>query len=334
MTAPFDVAIAGAGPAGSAAAIALARKGARVAVNVGRGFSPPPGGRAEARPTFAFGESLVPSARTLLTELGVWDRFLADAHAPCYGNLSAWGTSELAEQDFIRSPYGHGWHLDRASFDAMLRDAARDAGAVVLDELPPARWTIDATGRASAVARARGVHRVPHDKLVAFFAVFTSDRGSDHDSRTLVESVPDGWFHTARLPDSSRVVTFFTDGARASWQPALRGTTHVARILGEHGYTQASPIRSADARSARLERFHGDGWLAAGDAALSFDPLSSQGILAALYSGVKAANAVLSGDLDGYSAALTSLWDAFLTNQKAYYAMESRWRTPFWESRL
>ncbi|HEY0372671.1 MAG TPA: tryptophan 7-halogenase [Thermoanaerobaculia bacterium] len=315
----YDVAIAGAGPAGSAAAIALARGGARVALH-DRGVSR------------AIGESLVPSASTLLAELGVLDRFLADAHAPCYGNLSAWGTSELAEQDFIRSPYGHGWHLDRARFDAMLRDAARDAGATLVDVLPDARMTIDATGRASAIARARGVRRVTHDQLIAFFAVFTTERQTDHDSRTLVESAPEGWFHTARLPNATRVVTFFTDEGPP--RLPIESTVHVAAILADHGYTQAGPIRSADARSARLEHFHGDDWLAVGDAALSFDPLSSQGILAALYSGVKAANAVLSGELDAYSAALTSLWDAFVTNQKAYYAMETRWRTPFWACRL
>ena len=323
----YDVAIAGAGPAGSAAAIALARGGARVAVHVGR---------ASARPV---GESLVPSARTLLTELGVWDRFLADSHAPCYGNLSAWGSSELAEQDFIRSPYGHGWHLDRARCDGLLREVAREAGAELVSGLPSARWTIDCTGRASAVARARGVKRTNHDRLVAFFAIFASDRDSDEDSRTLVESVADGWFHTARLPDGSRVVTFFTDGdlecaGKAASFKAEALPPHSKKLLADHGYTQTGPVRSADARSARIERFHGDDWLAAGDAALSFDPLSSQGILAALYSGVKAANAVLSGGLDAYDAALTALWDAFVTNQKAYYAVETRWRTPFWERRL
>jgi flavin-dependent dehydrogenase len=40
-----------------------------------------------------------------------------------------------------------------------------------------------------------------------------------------------------------------------------------------------------EAGGARLEPLHGNGWLACGDAALSFDPLSSQGLLTALYSG-------------------------------------------------
>ena len=345
----YDVAIAGAGPAGSATAIALARGGARVAV-----WDPRPS-------RVVVGESLVPSARTLLAELGVWERFLADGHAPCYGNLSAWGSSELAEQDFIRSPYGHGWHLDRGRFDGTLREAAREAGAAFVEELPSARWAVDATGRASAVARGRGVKRIVCDRLVAFFATCRSESGTDEESRTLVESAAEGWWHTARLPEGTRVVTWFTDGdlgapassrpvrrlpggpgetrrqdaaGPAGWKPALRLTTHVSRALSEHGYVQCGDVRSADARSARLERFHGEDWIAVGDAALSFDPISSQGILSALYSGVKAANAILSGGLEAYDSAMTSLWDAFSVNQKAVYAVETRWRTPFWQRRL
>lgn len=312
----FDAAVAGSGPAGAAAALMLARRGARVAL-----FDPRPSHKV-------VGESLVPSVKILLTELGVWDRFVADEHAPCYGNLSAWGSDELAEVDFIRSPFGHGWHLDRASFDAMLRDAAYGAGAVRVDALPDARWTIDATGRAHAIARARGAKRVHEDALVAYYATFRSDRGTDEDSRTLVEAVSDGWFHTALLPDGKRVVTYFTEDRKAFEQ--LDATKHIRRILEEHHYEQASVIHATDARSSRLQQFHGSDWLAAGDAALSFDPLSSQGIVAALYSGVKAANAVHSGDLSAYDAAMTTLWDAFLINRKAWYSVETRWRTPFW----
>ena len=45
------------------------------------------------------------------------------------------------------------------------------------------------------------------------------------------------------------------------------------------------------AHSARLQPLAGPAWFAAGDAACSFDPLSSQGLLNALYSGLAAAEA-------------------------------------------
>jgi hypothetical protein len=78
-------------------------------------------------------------------------------------------------------------------------------------------------------------------------------------------------------------------------------STHISRKLETHGYAIVAKPQPTDARSSRLERFHGEGWLAAGDAAIAFDPLSSQGILSALYSGLKSGQAVvgcLGGDCE------------------------------------
>jgi flavin-dependent dehydrogenase len=326
----LDALIIGGGPAGASAARVLALGGLRVLLAYA--------GDSDA---FRAGESLVPGARTLLRELGVEERFDRDAHLPCYGNLSAWGSDELASTDFIRSPYGHGWHLDRTRFDAMLRDAAREAGAAVevrrfttLDDVP-ARWIFDCGGRAHPVARRHGVTRRYDDHLIAIFARY--DGGSDEDSTTLVESVPEGWFHTALLPNGDRVVTFFTD-TRMPWLTAARTspgfdtlarkTTHVSKKLT---VLREEP-RTADARSSRLVRFHGEGWIAAGDAAMSFDPLSSQGIVAALHAGTRAAQAILNDTLAEYEATLDAIYTRYLTNRDTYYAAEQRWPdSPFWK---
>jgi flavin-dependent dehydrogenase len=89
-----------------------------------------------------------------------------------------------------------------------------------------------------------------------------------------------------------------------------------------------------------LERFHGEGWLAAGDAAIALDPLSSQGILSALYSGLKAAKAVigvLAGDRDAllqYDVSILKLYTQFLRDRRLYYGVERRWpERLFWKTR-
>ena len=117
----YTVTIIGGGPAGSVATRALAQAGIGVLL-------------VDARPSTGFrvGESPVPAARTILAEQGLWETFLTGGHLPCYGNMSAWGSSELVEMDFIRSPYGHGWHLDRTHFDMMLQHMAAEAGATTL----------------------------------------------------------------------------------------------------------------------------------------------------------------------------------------------------------
>jgi flavin-dependent dehydrogenase len=82
------------------------------------------------------------------------------------------------------------------------------------------------------------------------------------------------------------------------------------------------------------------GLLAAGDASMCFDPLSSQGLFHALYTGLSAGHAALAL-LDGderagaaYSASLDPVWDAYVRHRAQYYAMERRWLgAPFWRRR-
>jgi flavin-dependent dehydrogenase len=212
-------------------------------------------------------------------------------------------------------------------------------------------WLIDCSGRSRRVATGLGVEGCYEDRLLAFYARFQPAAGApvDEDSRTLVESVPQGWLHTALLPSGERVVTLFTD-ARMPWIARARvregfldlvaGAAHISARLKAHGYTIAGPPRATDARSSRLEYFHGQGWLAAGDAATSFDPLSSQGILSALYSGLKAGQALLrhlDGDpaaLPHYGSLIADVYESFRHNRLRYYGYERRWpESPFWKAR-
>ena len=102
----------------------------------------------------------------------------------------------------------------------------------------------------------------------------------------------------------------------------------------------AAVPRGVQACGARLHRFAGPGWLAAGDAALSFDPLSSQGVFTALYTGMRSAQAVsaaLAGApdaLDGYSARLESIRAGYLRQHAQFYRLERSFADrPFWRRR-
>ncbi|AKT42099.1 NAD(P)/FAD-dependent oxidoreductase [Chondromyces crocatus] len=217
---------------------------------------------------------------------------------------------------------------------------------------------IDATGRSSAVARRLGASRSQEDALVAFFVRFRS-RGeamwgastlADRDGRTLIEAERAGWWYSARVPSGERVVAFLTDPDLADRKVLLseegfgarvRETRAVQEVLARHGYVMGGRPRGIDAGSARLDRFGGEGWLAVGDAALSFDPLSSQGMMNALYTGLRAGEALLawrSGDGGGvarYLARLEAIHAAYRENLALFYGQERRWvGGAFWQRRV
>lgn len=359
----FHAVVAGGGPAGAAAALALARGGRRVLL-------------VDDRPPTAFriGEALAPAARPLLRDLGVLDRVQADGHLARHGNLASWGSPDLHASDFIFDPNGSGLGLDRARFDASLRDGAQEAGAEMRSnariasaergvaggwrvllrasggtETVACDWLVDATGRSAAIARHHGAERVHADGLVAFYARFNAGREGDRDARTMVESAPGGWWYTALLPNGDRLVAWLTDTdladraallCEAGFCSILSESRHVSAALRAYGYTIAGRPRGADAGSARLDRFVGDGWIAAGDSALSFDPLSSQGILTALYTGMRAGQALhaqLAGDaaaLHAYADRLEAIHRAYEENRSVFYGLEARWADlPFWRRR-
>lgn len=362
----FEVGIIGGGPAGSAAAITLARAGRSVLLI-----------EKTDRETFKVGESLPPAITPLLRELGVLERFNSDQHLISNGNESSWGGASLESTNFIWDPNGQGWHVDRPRFDAMLRDAARDAGAKVVEATRVAEcercdagawrllldgisgssqarasWLIDCTGRRSWLARREGVKRRAYDNLMAFVAVFhASDAGDnvDCDSLTLVESVEDGWWYTARVPNGRRVVVYLTDAGTRSANTARRSegylalldeTIHIRSRLQSYSYAMSGAPMITSSNSSRLERVAGAGWLAAGDAATSFDPLSSQGILTAAYSGLKAGRALhshLSGDFEAlraYELRIGAVYDGYLDNRVECYRFEGRWpQSEFWRKR-
>lgn len=363
------IVVAGGGPAGAAAAIALARAGRDVLLVAG---SDDVG--------FKVGEGLPPNARSLLRELGVLDRVLADGHRPSPGTCAFWGDAMPHANDFLFQLHGHGLQLDRSRFDAMLREAAMQAGAEIRHDtfakiitagdvtrphriaLRPANarastqaeaidadWLIDASGRAASLARALGARKVAHDGQIAFHQRLRSERDDDHDGRTWVEAVEDGWWYSVLLPSRERLVAFLTDADLCDhrrlldgdglWR-ALADAPALHALCATHGYAPASRALGADASGCHLDRAAGEHWLAVGDAALAFDPLSSKGIANALYTGLRAADALLRhehGDvdaIDGYARHAIDIHRVYREQLRAFHAMEARWpEAAYWSRR-
>jgi flavin-dependent dehydrogenase len=102
----------------------------------------------------------------------------------------------------------------------------------------------------------------------------------------------------------------------------------------------AAQVRAAGAQTERIERVAGTGSTAAGDAATSFDPLSSHRLTHALETGRLAglaACAALAGEdepLAAYGRHLSRHADESEVLRNSYYETEARWpESPFWARR-
>jgi flavin-dependent dehydrogenase len=357
-----DIATLGGGPAGTAAALTLrAYSGLRVAVVERSDYE-----------RERVGETVSPGLQPLLAYLGVWESFQRDGHLPAYGSGAAWGSSRLQDRDFLFTGQGDGWLLDRRRFDSRLADEVREKGGELFlrTEVPAceadsqsgwrlelagtdgrrgtlqARFLIDATGKRGGIARRLGAHQKVFDRLVGVTGFVELPPG-DRQLATLVESAPDGWWYSAPLPDGRAVVSFLSDSDvvrrlrlrdPAVWQEAIAATKHVRERVA--GGRLASPLRVVPAHSRHLDPAGGPGWVAAGDAVASFDPLSSMGIGHAVSSGIHAARVAFDhlggkGDLlRQYAGAVARNAGQYLALRRRFYLLEQRWPDrPFWSRR-
>jgi flavin-dependent dehydrogenase len=314
---PSHIVIAGAGPAGTTIATLLALRGKHVTLV-------DPGARRTDRL-----EIIAPAGLHVIQALNLTPLLDDPAIArPCLGIRRRWGTRATEIDDFLRRPGGRGFVIERARFDDALHARAAQAGAnfvsgrvvAVRQEagtvttttktgssqvIISAGVTVDATGRASAVARRVGAQRLRGEPRIA------ECRWVDWRHGHCDEPV---WLNVQGFEDSWRYQLLGPGGRQESWAvyPPLK------RVNG-------SPYRRVDASSACLSRPAKEGLIAVGDAVTSFDPIASQGLANALSTALVAAGALLSrrgldeGACAVYSEAVLATFRHSEANRLAVY---------------
>lgn len=331
-----DVLVVGGGPAAYSFAVTAARQDRSVTVMDERR-------RSKAWP----GESLPAGGGELFESIFGPD--IMNGHAQSFGTAAAWGSAELIDHPFMAHWSGRGWHLDREHLDATMCERAQAAGVRVIDEKVTSidrvrgswcvngRWTsdwlVDASGRAGSVVARLGVGRVRIDDQLALVGV-VADRGGERV--TTVESTARGWWYSTPLPSGQRVVALVTDAdlvvpERSSyWSESLATTMHMHALVEsvDDVFMGAYP-----AGTQYRERLYGDGWAAIGDAAVSFDPLSSQGLITAVVMAAHAAR-IMGDDLQAWESDYRAVLHEHETLRAEIYASECRWpEYPFWARR-
>lgn len=374
----YDVLIVGGGPAACALALALRhhRPAYRILVIEKTAFRDWP---------LRIGENLPPATAVVLRQLALWKDFIRLPFLSSRGTQCSWGSSDLSSHDYLFQALGSGWQIDRKLFDQwLIRRAMREsveylapyrlqkieepfsahgdrAWRVSIAKRPDehraeihARFLVDATGRAASLAKMLGAQRQAHDRLMAFYGYCTP--APVYDGAARVEASPQGWWYSGPLPDGKLVVAFMTDRDQAhalrlnqasAWIKHLQSSIWTkARVAS---FAKDFKPHSSAAHSQSLNPCCGPGWLAVGDAAGTYDPLSSLGLFKALRNGLLAAYAT--GDLLDdetqiesahshhpalikYQGVMRAEFREYLSKRKLYYSMEQRFREhPFWQRR-
>lgn len=323
------------------------------------------------------GETIPPAATPLLRRLGIINGAEFPGHLRNRGSQSVWGSGAVGFNDFMLDPAGVGYHLDRTRFNAQLKETAAVAGVRLISSahlrtvrmtggeaqltfnLPAGErlkcqtgFAVDATGAPAAVARRIGVARNVMDNLISLCALINTVPYSPIDDYTLIEATESGWWYGARLPDNRLILSFTSDPETLRqfklydverWRLAFKQTRFMQARIPPGLLGRVSALIPKGAPTAILSAVAGDHWLAVGDAASAYDPITSAGITKALGNGLAAGEAIaaqlLRGDktaLQRYQKSIFHDFTAHVKLRNSFYEAETRWSntSPFWKRRL
>lgn len=317
----YDAVIIGGGPGGSSAAMYLRRAGKSVVVL-----------EKERFPRFHIGESLLPYNRTIFSELGLLPKIEAA------GLLKKWGAQfhlgngsknlklVFRNGKFTREPMAI--QVERARFDKILLDHAREAGAEVqegcavtaykieedrvtvavetdtgVQRTITGRFLIDASGRGNFtgnVEKLREVH--PKLKKLAVFGHFSGVKvdAGESGGDTVIVRLENKWFWLIPLSAEKTSVGCVMDAdefartkqpPQAVFEHLVQGSTEMRERM--RLASLVGPIQTTSDFSYKNRRLASARLLRVGDAAGFMDPIFSAGVYLAMYSGKLASGMVV-----------------------------------------
>jgi flavin-dependent dehydrogenase len=323
----FDVIIAGAGPAGSSAAIHLARGGLHVLLVEQKKFP---------RPKLC-GEFISPECRRHFETLGVGDAMTSSAPASITETVfySTRGHHVTIPSSWFGGPAALG--LSRAVMDNVLLRRAQAYGVTVIEGATitepivdndivcgvklklngdehhhTAPLTIDATGRARILTRKLNSHEPKSKaKLIAFKVHLRNTRVAPGACE--IYFYPDGYGGLSSVEGDVSNLCFIISAEQVKRHHSNPDLVMHEMVMKNQraAYTLAHAQLQSEWLSASWERFGrrqphpANGLIAIGDAAAFIDPFTGSGMLMAFASGELAAETILAHrhELDSSSLA-------------------------------
>lgn len=318
-TRPRSVAILGGGPVGASLATYLARAGVNVVLF-----------HKAKRPPIIVGESLVPAIVPFLRRLGVEDQVKA------FSVFKPGATFVLTlERDIsfrfdeaIGAEVNYSYNTPRDLFDAVILQAARDAGATVItgtagvERVPGTdRVQLDAKtmelaadalkGQPDFIVDAGGRSRILGNLMQVPFTEGPRKDAALHAHMTGVPLVMEGNVHTDRLlrgwcwriplPGRTSIGLVVNAEHLARFGPNIEdqfhGTLREEPLLARwsEGAERVTPVVKYTNYQQRSHRGHGENWATVGDAFGFIDPVFSSGLLIGFQGALELSKALLDG---------------------------------------
>ena len=299
----YDVAVIGAGPAGSTCAAMCAQAG-RATILIERSVFP----REKV-----CGDCLNPACWPILDRLGVSERLLELPHARL-GAVEFIGLGGRKLSYPLPASERGEIAIKRSVFDQLLSNRARECGAEIREDSTVTAiergWTIHterecvrattlvaADGRNSTVARLLGLLPAARKERVAVQTHFES---SEFGQRVALRFLPQGYCGIAAVGDGQINLCLVGTGPDMSDLRDWAGSHFT--IPKDAEWRTVAPLARAAIAPAH------ENLLFVGDAARVVEPFTGEGIYYALASGELAARHLLREDLSGYASAHARLY--------------------------
>ena len=319
-----DVAVIGAGPGGTASACYLAREGLKVVVF-----------ERETFPRFRIGESLLPHNMPIFEELGVAEemekRFIRKYGAH-FADRTGYRRSRYPFATAIDKSYPYAYEVERAEFDQVLLDRAKEDGAITYMD-----WTVrevlfdgdqavglkavnndtgeqltvncpmivDASGHSSLINRTKGYkHKSVLRTRAAFFSHFEDayrEQGEQEGDIQIV-AFRYGWFWMIPFKGNTTSIgavvneRFLAERAKDEDAEASmwRAINDTPFVANRvKSARQKWPARTIGNYSYGSSSYAGDGYVAIGDAGAFLDPVFSSGVFLTMKSAQLASQGIL-----------------------------------------
>ena len=353
----MKIGVIGGGPAGIATAIKLKQFDFDVII-----FN------ANKQNQITIGEHLAAEAIHEFKKLKIPKAILKNNSIPCTEVQSAWGNEKIHFNESVFNPFGAGYILSRPDFDFTLLNHCDSIGIDIKNDTRISkieriddRWKlhsnknifyvdfiVDASGRNSKFNFDFPLKKEKQDQLIGITKhLQLNSITSIKSSHLLVEPTKNGWWYTVQIASGTIVSTFMTDakilanydGSSSDfWNEQLKNSNYSKARL--NSIKTPEKLFTLSAHSHLSQYLFGEKWLKVGDAAQSFDPLSSAGILKGLKMGQQAAEAIkdfVNGDKNAFKSYQNNIENQhqeYLEIKKQYYAQEKRWLDhSFWYER-